>query len=92
MSMSEYAATAGRWLKTAEDDLRAAHTLAESGMFAHACFLSQQCAEKAAKALWYRLATEPWGHSVQKLLSEVPAEGLRPRAAELVRDAARLDR
>ena len=38
-----------RWLDTAREDLRAARTLRDAGMPAHACFLAQQCAEKAAR-------------------------------------------
>ena len=34
------------------------------------CFLAQQGAEKAMKALWYRMDEEPWGHSVQRLLQD----------------------
>jgi len=34
--------------------------------------LAQQAAEKAVKAVWYAVDEEPWGHSVQKLVAEMP--------------------
>jgi len=39
------------WLDDAEDDLAAAKELYRAGRFAKACFLAQQAAEKALKAL-----------------------------------------
>jgi HEPN domain-containing protein len=59
MSVSKDRYTAERWLATAEEDLRAAHALAEAGLHAHACFAAQQCGEKAVKALWYLLGEDP---------------------------------
>lgn len=39
--------------------------------FNWACFLAQQCAEKAAKAYLYARGVEdPWGHSVADLLAD----------------------
>jgi HEPN domain-containing protein len=72
MSRSEDLHEARRWLDTAAEDLAAARQLAASGFYAHACFSAQQCAEKAAKAMWYLIGEDPWGHSVQKLLAEFP--------------------
>lgn len=55
---------AERWLQTAQEDLRAARTLADAGMYTQACFYAQQSGEKAVKALWYLVDAVPWGHSV----------------------------
>jgi HEPN domain-containing protein len=71
---------AKRWLETAGEDLGAAGVLREQGKFSHACFFSQQCGEKALKALWLYLEGEPWGHSIQKLISDLPDEHVRKAA------------
>lgn len=39
------------WLHEAQEDLGVARELLELGRFSHACFLAQQAAEKALKAL-----------------------------------------
>ncbi len=49
---------AERWLAQAEDDLRWAIHLKDAGAYNLACFLSQQVAEKAMKALLYRAGRE----------------------------------
>ena len=61
-----------RWLDTATVDLAVARQLAASGFHAHACFSAQQCAEKAAKAMWFATGGDPWGHSIQALIDEFP--------------------
>jgi HEPN domain-containing protein len=59
---------AERWLEQAEDDLRWAAHLRDAGANNIACFLSQQVAEKALKALLYHSGEElVVGHSVQDL-------------------------
>lgn len=59
---------AERWLEQAEDDLRWAAHLRDAGGHNIACFLSQQVAEKALKALLYHAGEElVVGHSVQDL-------------------------
>lgn len=72
--MSETSAeySARRWMDTAREDLESARILAAAQRHSHACFLAQQSAEKAVKALWYRLDDDPWGHAVQKLLQDFP--------------------
>ncbi len=42
---------AERWLNTAKEDIEAASILFNNKKFSHACFLSQQAAEKAIKAV-----------------------------------------
>ena len=56
------------WLRQAERDLEAAKLSFNGGIYEWACFLSQQCAEKAVKALCERLRVKCWGHSVSKTL------------------------
>jgi HEPN domain-containing protein len=62
MSQTESRYEAKRWWLTAQDDLEAAKTMHQAGNFSHACFLSQQSAEKAMKALWFNLDSDPWGN------------------------------
>jgi len=92
MSRSEDLGEAQRWLDTAAEDLRAARTLAEAGLHAHACFSAQQCAEKAVKAAWYSIGTPPWGHSVRKLIEEFPGKDRLPDVDALIPKAVVLDR
>lgn len=94
MSMSGNAWEASRWFRTAQSDLAAATGLMELGHFAQACFLFQQAAEKAAKALHFAIDTSPWGHSVARLLTDA-RDSLAPdqdQAAALLKDANALDR
>jgi HEPN domain-containing protein len=72
MSLTEDRRMAQRWLLTAEEDLKAATTLLDAGLHAHACFAAQQCGEKAVKALWYMAGEDPWGHSIMKLVAGLP--------------------
>ncbi len=59
---------AARWLEQSEDDLGWAKHLAPAGAHNLACFLSQQVAEKALKALLYDAGEElVLGHSVEDL-------------------------
>ncbi len=77
MSLEKQHKEALRWLKTAEEDLGAARGLRSLKKYSHACFLAQQCGEKALKALWYALGHDPWGHSVQKLIVDIPDKAAR---------------
>jgi len=92
MSHTEDRHEAGRWLKTAEEDLQAAKALQQAGMYAHACFLSQQCGEKAVKAIWYLISEEPWGHSIQRLVMQFPKPELFSERESWLQRAASLDK
>ena len=81
-----------RWLTTAKEDLSAAVLLKEQGMYSHSCFIAQQGAEKALKSVWLELDLDPWGHSIQKLILDIPAENIREKFAALLDKAATLDR
>ncbi len=44
------------------------------------------------KALWISMGEDPWGHSIQKLISEIPDKGVRSRMEKLLEEGATLDR
>jgi HEPN domain-containing protein/predicted nucleotidyltransferase len=81
-----------RWLKQAQADLRGAQASHAAASFEWACFQSQQAAEKAMKALWFRLGHDPWGHSVMRLMDELPDETTRQILGDLRQDARDLDK
>lgn len=62
----------------------------KDGFCEWACFIAQQGAEKAVKAVYQKIGGEAWGHSVSDLL-----KGLREKTdvpAELIDTAKQLDR
>lgn len=75
-----------RWLQQAERDLGAGWALVDAEYFEQACFVAQQAAEKAVKAIAYALGERRvLGHSVFELTQQcgdrVPAlRGLRKSA------------
>ena len=89
MTRPEARSEAERWLAQAENDLAFAEHGLALGFYAQACFLAQQVAEKAAKAVHYgRGARVVMGHSVDGLLEALDAlgpevEALRSGAKEL---------
>jgi HEPN domain-containing protein len=91
MSVERLDADARRWLRQAEDDLDAARALVRASKFAQAAFLAQQAGEKALKALWIRLDLDPWGHSLGRLLRDLPPT-YRDRLAHLSEASLGLDK
>jgi len=80
------------WLEEAEDDFNAAADLARLGRYAKACFLSQQAAEKALKALLIAKAGRyERTHSVYALLLAAEKYGI-PIPPELKEAGEELDR
>ncbi|MEM2740039.1 MAG: HEPN domain-containing protein [Candidatus Bathyarchaeia archaeon] len=76
------------WIRQAQRDLENAKYEIEGGFYEWACFLSQQAAEKALKAVYQRLGCEAFGHSVLRLDSNLPRaykadERFREMAMEL---------
>ncbi len=71
--MEKNAAEEGaRWFRQSELDLDDAKFAADGKRYHLACFLSQQAAEKALKALLYSRGAEMvWGHSVADLCKSV---------------------
>ncbi|MBI2822921.1 MAG: HEPN domain-containing protein [Acidobacteria bacterium] len=75
------------WLVQAERDLGQARSSQAEGRHEWACFAAQQSAEKGVKALHLVLGQEAWGHSVARLLKDLPMEA----PAELVEKGKVLD-
>jgi len=65
------------WMRQAKRDLENAAYELKGGFYEWACFLAQQAAEKAVKAVFQELSAEAFGHSVAGLLERLPAQ-LRP--------------
>ncbi len=83
-------AEADRWLKQAENDLDFARLGLREGFHAQVCFLAQQSAEKAVKAIGYLLGERTvLGHSVA-VLAERYAERV-PELTDLRDHAGVLD-
>ncbi|MBI5488565.1 MAG: HEPN domain-containing protein [Deltaproteobacteria bacterium] len=64
----------GEWLAQAEHDLEQARLSRTGRLFDWACFAAQQAAEKAVKAVHFRLGREVWGHVVRRLLEQLPED------------------
>lgn len=80
----------GDWFAQAERDLQAARAQLDAGFPEWACFIAQQAAGKALKAVLLSWGAESRGHSVTQLLRAV-AE--RAPVTDELRDAGRvLDR
>ena len=64
------------WLKEAQSDLAFAKMALQSGFYAQTCFVSQQCAEKALKAvLFHSGAKLILTHSLFKLCQSLQING-----------------
>jgi len=82
---------AGRRFLQAQRDLDDSRYSATGGRFNLACFLAQQSAEKALKALPYSAGAEAvWGHSVAELCRDVIA--VHPDLEPLARIEGPLDK
>lgn len=92
MSRTDNLYQAQRWLLSAKEDLRAAEILFQAESCAQACFLSQQAGEKAVKALWYLIDSDPWGHSVMRLVTEFPRNSEISNLKAWIEKAAVLDK
>lgn len=92
MSVEKQRREAERWLRQAEDDLDAARLLLTNGKFAQSAFFSQQAGEKAMKAVWLATDADPWGHSLGRLVKDLPDPAVRARFAPLLEGALALDK
>ena len=64
------------WLRQAADDYRFGRLALRNQFHAQACFIAQQTAEKAVKAVAYHLGMRPVvGHSIHALLKRLNARG-----------------
>ena len=59
------------WLKQAQRDLGEAEDALKNEKYEWACFASQQCAEKAVKALYHSINKEIWSHSISRMLLQL---------------------
>ena len=72
------------WLRQAQDDWLYAEAGMKSGFFAQCCFISQQSAEKALKAVLYAQgATLVLGHSIGKLCAQLGIGDLKHASSVL---------
>lgn len=83
---------AHRWINQAKDDINAGEILGENNKYAQACFLCQQAGEKALKALWFYFDEDPWGHSIYRLIEELPQKAKYKELDQLKESALLLDR
>ncbi len=75
------------WLEQAKGELKAAKNLLASGDYAWSCFVSQQAAEKALKAILEHFRSPTAGHNLLALIEEV---GRFTPVPESLRGACRL--
>lgn len=80
---------AGDWLAQALRDLEHAQLSRDNEQHEWACFAAHQAAEKAVKALHLSQGQEAWGHSVVRLLSDLPSTVATP--GDLIEQARVLD-
>ncbi|HNR89503.1 MAG TPA: HEPN domain-containing protein [Spirochaetota bacterium] len=92
MSGEKYREDAGRWYRQAQADLKAARGSMNTGSHEWASFQAQQAAEKALKALWYFSGADPWGHSIAKLILDLPEGPYRDVVMPLLDSAKALDK
>jgi HEPN domain-containing protein len=76
------------WFRQSEKDLQHAKRSVDSGDFEWACFAAQQAAEKAVKSLYQSIHVDAIGHSVSRMLQDLPIslkppEDISQRAKEL---------
>lgn len=74
MSVPEILRVLRRWLRYAEDDLKAAEVLLEQNSIPRAaCFHAQQAAEKSIKAMFVFLQVDfPFTHNLNRLRDQLP--------------------
>lgn len=78
------------WWKQALHDRDAARHNAGAGIFDWACFIAQQAAEKALKALIQDQGGDAWGHALRDLIALLPPAVAVPSDVE--KAARSLDR
>ena len=78
------------WFRQAEKDLQHAKRAADDADFEWACFAAHQAAEKAVKSLYQSLHVDVIGHSVSRMLQDLPASHNSPE--EVVERAKELDK
>lgn len=79
------------WLNQAQRDLESAEWVRQGAFHEWACFMSQQAAGKALKAVLEARGIEAWGHSVEGLLKALAKEAPADEYRALRRCAKQLD-
>ena len=88
--MFDPSAEAARWIRQAENDLEYLRLGFAGGFYSQTCFMCQQAAEKALKALHYGLGERiVIGHSIVRLIESAPGE--EPDLSRFLDDARILD-
>lgn len=82
---------ARRWFEEALRDLETAEILYRNSRYNATCFYAHQSAEKAAKALLYKINEAPWGHNIRVLLERYIEGSGAQDAASLIEHARELD-
>ena len=62
------------WMAQAKRDLEGAEWAIQGGYYEWACFMCQQAAEKALKAVYVARGAEVWGHSIRHMLRGLQSE------------------
>ncbi|MEW5767973.1 MAG: HEPN domain-containing protein [bacterium] len=86
---------AARWFSQAEEDLKAASSFLEKEGYNWVCFIAQQAAEKALKAVYYfRDEGVEWVHSLYILIEGDINRGIKgiPELKNLLDEARELDK
>lgn len=83
---------AGRWFEEAKEDIETADILYKNGRYNACCFYAHQSAEKAVKALLYKINEAAWGHSIRILLERYIERTGVSEAVSLLEYARELDR
>jgi HEPN domain-containing protein len=78
------------WFRQGEKDLEHARKSVLSSDFEWACFAAQQAAEKVVKALYQSVHIDSLGHSVSRMMRNLPDELRPPR--DIIECAIDLDR
>lgn len=72
--MNDMADRSRDWFRQAERDMLQAELSRQAGHHEWCCFVCQQAAEKAVKALHLARRQEAWSHVVAKLIDELPED------------------
>ncbi|RLI85031.1 MAG: DNA-binding protein [Archaeoglobales archaeon] len=62
------------WMRQAKRDFEMAKEAMNDGFYEWSCFAAQQAAEKAVKAVFQKMGSVAWGHSVFDLLRALSAK------------------
>jgi HEPN domain-containing protein len=78
------------WFRQAKRDLESAKIQLKNSFCEWACFIAQQAAEKAIKAVYQKFGAEAWGHAVSDLLKGIGEKITVP--GDLIDKARHLDK